>query len=316
MSRPKNEEGCSPRGRLKDWAHGEHPLQLVTVDQLNDEKDVLFICDGCAKPIRNDGHLFYACVPCKYFLHKFCGELPTTNPQSPSHRILYNKYSPAYKLFLCHGCHYWGNVISFRGDQPRNSLPFEEHIACSALPKMIKHESHPHPLHLNSYKPTSCKACDDKRYFYTWHGCEGCDFHLCAGCIMKASRVKHRWDPHPLRLIFDPGMVEDHEHEFQCEFCSQDLDTNFWFYHCDDCDLSFHLRCYDKSCYLNFSHVKYGATDIIKDHLHPHSLTLVLNKKVRSCGKCHWSSIGRAVLECAPCKTIFCASCSEMRYFY
>ncbi|KAL1834811.1 hypothetical protein ACET3Z_004462 [Daucus carota] len=202
MSRPKEEQRCSTH--LKDWAHGEHPLQLVTVDELHDEKDLLLICNGCAKPIRNDGHVFYACVPCKYFLHKFCG------------------------------------------------------------------------------------------------------------CIMKPSRVEHRWDPHPLRLIFDPGMVEDHEHEFQCEYCSQDLDTNLWFYHCDDCDLSFHLRCYDESCHLRFSHVKYGATDIIKDHLHPHSLTFVLNKKSRRCGKCHDSHDSGPVLECAPCKTIFCAYCSGM----
>ncbi|KAL1834810.1 hypothetical protein ACET3Z_004461 [Daucus carota] len=313
MSRLMNEEGCSTRGCLKDLAHVEHPLQLVTVDELNDEKDVLLICDGCAKPIRDDGHVFYACVPCKYFLHKFCGELPTTNHQSPSHRILYHKHSPPYKLFGCYSCYYLGNGISFREDQPRNSLPYQQHIACSALPKMIKHESHPHPLHFNTYYTLArCKACGG--FLIPRHGCEGCDFHLCAGCIMKPSRVKHRWDPHPLRLIFDPGMVEDHEHEFQCEYCSQDLDTNLWFYHCDDCDLSFHLRCYDKSCYLDLSKVKFGATNIVKNRLHHHSLTLVLNKKFRRCGECDEANIGEPVLECAPCKTIFCKPCSGMKF--
>ncbi|KAL1834809.1 hypothetical protein ACET3Z_004460 [Daucus carota] len=312
MSGPKNEEGCSTRGRLKDWAHVEHPLQLVTVDELNDEKDVLLICDGCAKPIRDDGHVFYACVPCKYFLHKFCGELPTR--AAIDHQII-----PSDKLFLCDCCHYLGNGISFFGDLPRNLWfrvfgPLKQHIACSALPKMIKHDSHPHPLHFNSHYTIYCKACGER--FISRHGCEGCDFHLCAGCIMKPSRVKHRWDPHPLRLIFDPGMVEDHEHEFQCEYCSRDLDTNLWFYHCDDCDLSFHLRCYDKSCYLHLSHVKFGATDITKDHLHHHSLTLVLNKKFRRCGECDQANIGEPVLECAPCKTIFCKPCSGMQYSY
>ncbi|KAL1834812.1 hypothetical protein ACET3Z_004463 [Daucus carota] len=116
MNGPKNEEGCSTR--LKDWAHVTHPLQLVTHDELHDEKDLLLMCDGCARPIRNDGHVFYACVPCQYFLHKFCG------------------------------------------------------------------------------------------------------------CIMKPSRVKHRWDPHPLRLIFDPGMVEDHEHEFQYVMMNHVISTS------------------------------------------------------------------------------------------
>ncbi|KAL1831671.1 hypothetical protein ACET3Z_001322 [Daucus carota] len=46
------------------------------------------------------------------------------------------------------------------------------------------------------------------------------------GCIMKASRVKHGWDPHPLRLIFDPGMVEDHEHEFQYVMINHVISTS------------------------------------------------------------------------------------------
>nr|XP_017255343.1 PREDICTED: uncharacterized protein LOC108225048 [Daucus carota subsp. sativus] len=217
MNGPKNEEGCSTR--LKDWAHVTHPLQLVTHDELHDEKDLLLMCDGCARPIRNDGHVFYACVPCQYFLHKFCGELPTTD-----HQII-----PSYELFRCDWCQYLGNGIYFRRDLPRNSWlwdlgPIKQHIACSALPKMIKHDSHPHPLHFNSHYTTYCKACGG--LLIPRHGCEGCDFHLCAGCIMKPSRVKHRWDPHPLRLIFDPGMVEDHEHEFHYVMINHVISTS------------------------------------------------------------------------------------------
>ncbi|KAK1352817.1 hypothetical protein POM88_052655 [Heracleum sosnowskyi] len=152
----------------------------------------------------------------------------------------------------------------------------------------MDHFSHKHPLILNE------------------------DYIASAGCIMKATTVKHRWDPHPLHLIYDPEMVmNDHEHGFHCEFCPDELDTKFWFYHCDDCDLQFHLRCYDKSCYLNYSHIKFGATNIIMDKHHNHNLTFVLNKKFRHCGNCHLKNLGKPVLECAPCKTIFCEFCWE-----
>ncbi|XP_017258682.1 uncharacterized protein LOC108227831 [Daucus carota subsp. sativus] len=314
MSRAKNEEGCSTRRRLKDWAHGEHQLHLVTVDELNHEKagdDVLFICDACVKPIRNDGDLFYACVPCKYFLHKSCGELflPTTNYQKSSDTMLYYKYSQPHKLFLCYGCTNYGNGLSFRRIHPRQRNCLNHHIRCSALPERIKHESHHHVLDFQSSdRFHTCKACGESAY--TFRSCEDCDFRICLGCVMKASRVKHRWDPHPLRLIYDPGMVEDHEHEYECEFCSEELDTNFWFYHCNRCDLSFHLRCYEKSCFLDYSTIKFGATDIVEDQLHHHGLTFVFNKKVRRCGICKDRCVGQPVLECAPCRIIFCQSCS------
>ena len=130
---------------------------------------------------------------------------------------------------------------------------------------------------------------------------------------MKPRIAKHPWDLHPLRLIYEPGMVNDHEHDFNCEFCSNDIDTNLWFYHCSNCDLSLHLRgCFDRSSYRQYSKIKFGATNII-DKLHPHSLTFVLNKKFRNCEKCHKNQLGEPVLECAsPCKSIFCHSCIEV----
>lgn len=108
-------------------------------------------------------------------------------------------------------------------------------------------------------------------------------------------------------LLFILELVMNHEHGFHCEFCSKEIDTNFWFYHCDDCDLSFHLRCCDNLCYLNYSHIKFGGT--IMDKLHHHSLTYVLNEKFRHCGECNSGIIGEPVLEFAPCKTIFCWFC-------
>ncbi|KAK1352814.1 hypothetical protein POM88_052652 [Heracleum sosnowskyi] len=305
--------------RIKDWAHGKHDLQLITIDELHDQKDgddKLLICDACAKPIRNDGDLFYACVLCQYFLHKFCGELPRTMDHVLQDSTLSAcKYSEPYKLFSCHGCDRKGNGISFNGTQnahysmlSRDSvIDVRLHIGCLTLPKKIKHESHYHPLYFKIKDVQACKACG--MYALLLHSCEGCDFRVCAQCILKTKTVKHRWDPHPLHLIYDPEMVTNHEHGFHCEFCSNELNPNLWFYHCNDCDLSFHLKCYEKLCYLNFSHIKFGATNIFINKLHPHSLTFVLNKKFRHCGKCRRGILGEPVLECAPCKTMFCQRC-------
>lgn len=76
--RAKNSE------RIFHWIDGihlsseGHHLQLMSSnDQLKNQQtddNTLLLCDGCAQPIRTDQ--FYGCVVCKYFLHKFCGELP------------------------------------------------------------------------------------------------------------------------------------------------------------------------------------------------------------------------------------------------
>ena len=94
-------------------------------------------------------------------------------------------------------------------------------------------------------------------------------------------------------------------------FCSHEIDTNFWFYHCNGCDLSFHIGCYEFSCHLYYSRIKFGATYIIINQFHPHGLTYVLDKKAHRCGKCDRGTISEPVLECALRKTIFCQSCCD-----
>lgn len=45
-----------------------------------------------------------------------------------------------------------------------------------------------------------------------------CDFYICVKCITKPKVVENIWDPHPLHLIYEPGMVSEHEHDFNCEY--------------------------------------------------------------------------------------------------
>lgn len=216
-----------------------------------------------------------------------------------------------YKLFSCFGCGDFGNGIYLYW----NGKKF--HIGCLTLPKMIKHEAHPHKLkHMimnvapifASFLASICNGCERK--VNNRHGCMKCRYYICNSCIMKASVVQHPWDSHSLHLIYEPGMVVDHEHDFNCEHCSEDIDSNFWFYHCHTCDLSFHLRCFEISRCSSYSNVKFGATGVINSELHHHSLQFVLNKRSRRCEKCQRKLFVEPVLKCdGTCESIFCASC-------
>nr|XP_017257375.1 PREDICTED: uncharacterized protein LOC108226892 [Daucus carota subsp. sativus] len=320
-----NNKILSSANSIKHWAHYGHDLQLMTVNDFPYEKDndkTTLQCDGCVKLIRaDDHHQFYGCVPCKYFLHTFCAELPEeiVHYPSPSNMIFAHRDSEKFKFFECNGCGVFGNGIFFSEHRyyTADRTSYRVHIGCATLPKTIKHEAHTHKLNRvlrrSLFPSFQCQACGRTFDIGSFHVCEECEISLCGGCIMKPRTVNHPWDPHPMRLIYEPGMVSVHEHDFNCEYCSEDIDPNFWFYHCSECDLSFHLQtCFERSRHNEYSNIKFGATDIIIDKLHPHGLTFVLNKKVRSCGNCHQKLLGKPVLECpaAPCKAVFCTDCS------
>ncbi|XP_074323124.1 uncharacterized protein LOC141660063 [Apium graveolens] len=302
---------------IKHWSH-KHDLKLITTSELFDKKnddDILLLCDGCVKPIQTFDSLFYACVPCKYVLHKFCAEFPQEIEHHlwPGKKLFSNKFIEPFQLFMCEGCGFYCNGIFFIDNlevTASDSVKFScIHIGCVSLPKVIKHEAHCHQLdQVLDNTINDCNASIHAIGVQIKYRCKKCKFDICGKCITKARTCKNRWDPHPLDWIYDTGMVNDHEHDYDCEFCPKEIDTNKWFYHCSKCDLSFHTYCVENLSHLYYKDVKFGATDIkIKDQVHPHALTFVLNKKVRRCRNCDGESFGIPVLQCTPCKsTIFC----------
>ncbi|XP_017256163.2 uncharacterized protein LOC108225734 [Daucus carota subsp. sativus] len=266
LSHSNNSTILGTRILIRDWADDEHNLQLITINELHDEKDditeLLLLCDGCGKPIQTtDGKLFYCCVLCKYFLHKACAELP----KEIEHHLW-----PGKKFNALRCSEQDHSICELCGDICNNGIIFVNrvidiklHLACAMLPKLIKHEVHRHQLTQQiCTRYNWCKACG-QLFMYILHGCENCDFYICGECSMKARTIEHRWDPHPLHLIYDPSMVINHEHDFNCEFCSEDIDTNYWFYHCGDCDLSFHTTCANTSTLTHRQRIP----------LHPHHVT-------------------------------------------
>ncbi|KAL8132484.1 hypothetical protein AgCh_008105 [Apium graveolens] len=323
-------------GLINHWARQHHQLALknksdrITLDEdlINQESERLIICDSCTKPISSssdDANVFYNCNECNYSLHRYCAEFPK-EVQHPVLGKLKGVEGSVFRndIFQCYSCRVYSN--GFKMFRSEGNLHVD--VWCASLPEEIKHRAHHHPLKQCRNKPSydgrktiyhSCQGCSPTwmmNNYYDWpilFGCETCEFYLHVHCALKPLTVTHRWDPHPLHLVISlEDDVEDHPHEFQCEKCSQEIDTKEWFYHCNICDLSLHLDCINTYSY--YSNVKFGAANI-KMKAHEHDLTLVLNdykkqkemeKKQQSffCSRCYRSLRGEPILECKPCNFI------------
>lgn len=324
---------------IHHWCHGQHPLFLrnkcstkTGKDSNEDSEDVtIIVCDGCTYPINSSKTSYYECHPCKYFLHRYCAELPKQmlpykfdifhylDDNVPADcQIIFTRISSSY-LFKCDGCNNLKSGIHIASDDGHYKLD----IGCAMLPTKIKHEAHDHPLTQaclgDHYASTSCEAC--RLSFYGQKElifkCSDCFFYLHARCALKPHKLQHRWDPHPLTLITPEDIIEDHPHDFNCEHCSDDINTTYhWFYHCSLCDLSYHITCIDK--FYRYSNIKFSASveqDELHQKLHEHGLTLVLNKRKRYCGSCFSRIFYVPVLECTTCNLIICLSCVDDNQF-
>nr|XP_017238600.1 PREDICTED: uncharacterized protein LOC108211498 isoform X1 [Daucus carota subsp. sativus] len=304
-----------PSPYINHWAHG-HQLALGNKNAktlpLNLKPKIaeteLLICDGCMNPI-SLVDVFYECSLCNFFLHRSCSQFPKRikhHLAGDLEAVLARESGELY-TFQCSGCGIYGNGICMLNDE------YTFDIKCASLPRIIKHKGHRHPLQqLKTPDDFLCKGCwrepvtEEVRTIV--YGCEKCEFYTHIGCVLSAQVVKHRWDPHPLYLILSLKNVPDHPHEFPCEFCSKEINTNSWFYHCNVCDLSFHISCIDPDDWL--SNIKFGATNIYSDkHPHPHGLTYILNKKTRNCNLCGEDARDTPALQCSPCKYIVHRNC-------
>nr|XP_017221329.1 PREDICTED: uncharacterized protein LOC108198058 [Daucus carota subsp. sativus] len=303
---------AEPLPYINHWTH-KHPLTLRNKNATTSTSNLkhklaeteLLICDGCTKPISLVDDISYECNLCKFFLHKSCALFP----EEIEHHLagkLWGVQVDNEQIIYCQGCSHLGNGIFMRNE----TACFD--IGCASLPRIIKHESHRHPLKQLPYPDDYiCKACRSELLTdreIMMYGCERCEFYIHIWCALRPRRVNHRWDPHTLDLILSLNNVPDHPHEFECELCSEQIDPNTWFYHCNVCDLSFDTFCIDPDSWL--SNIKLGATNIHTDsHPHSHGLTLAVNKKKRKCDKCGIDAPGWIVLECSECEFMVHVRC-------
>ncbi|KAA8518178.1 hypothetical protein F0562_015652 [Nyssa sinensis] len=243
MSMGKNQRATE----LNHFSH-DHPLILFDV-QSSDESCSTSklsspnetkndnICDGCTQPILGP---FYRCIECNFFLHEWCVELPTElqHPFHPQHPLILLAKSPmSFGLFLCNGCGFFSNRFTFTCA----CCHFHLDVTCGSLPTTIRHEAHlHHRLVLKEKLDGRCNACQMQSSGFAF-GCGTCDFKLDLRCARLPSTIRHRYDEHLLILNYSP--LKNYPDVYYCEVCEEELNPKCWFYHCDDCDQSFHYEC-------------------------------------------------------------------------
>ncbi|CAL5430895.1 unnamed protein product [Camellia sinensis] len=268
------------------------------------------VCDVCVQPISAP---FYGCSLCDFLLHKLCAELPTVlkHPCHSHQLILFKKNLEGFDIFKCIGCRNICNGYTFTCVECKD---YYLDIKCAALPKFIMHEVHEHPLKLRKdCQIEGCVACDRSVELFSF-GCSTCNFNLHYTCALLPRTITHRYDEHPFILTYNTIVIEDDPDEYICEFCEEDINPNFWFYHCVKCDHSACARCIYKEEEI-YPNINWGSTYNFDGHCHPLTLVVVTNKNT-ICDYCDggyrhfYNGIG---FKCVLCNFMFHPFCAFPR---
>ncbi|XP_073278502.1 uncharacterized protein [Primulina huaijiensis] len=257
-----------------------------------DQNDIQLVCNACTQPIIPSTASCYSCSEqqCSFLLHQPCANLlPTIKDYFWNRpRELFSKSSGICSVFECSMCGKKSNGFGYKDEYSLINIDVE----CVASPHAIKHESHSqHLLALSiPWYPRKTFLCCDVYYSLAAYSCRLCDHHIHAQCAFLPKTVMHKFDKHPLTLIYDPAVQipqeENKENDYLCEFCEQDIDAKFWFYYCDKCDQSFHINCIPSTGKL--SKIKFGYNIDLPRHVHDHPVTLtrMLTMGSQRCGFC------------------------------
>ncbi|XP_017240536.1 uncharacterized protein LOC108213271 [Daucus carota subsp. sativus] len=299
------------------WSHEEHPLVLFqfttseTEDNENNYDRRELICDGCIQPITVFHPSYYACTQCGFFLHSFCAtKLPAVLvaglcPPHPQHSLQLHQKFNFYTFATCEICCYRTNGFYYLCKTCDTRID----IRCAFLPTKIKHKSHRH--HSLVQRLSSNFECSVSGCYITsgvQYGCETCsDFHIVINSAFYPGSMKHRYDDHPVTLRRPPFFYEG---VFYCEICEDRVNNQWWLYHCDECDHSFH-----NGCLLSGGSVKLGGTVEVDFNDQSHTLALVLKRRTRKtqpqyyCRYCGNGYIWNYFLECDGCGYLICCPC-------
>ncbi|XAR67954.1 hypothetical protein NMG60_11002910, partial [Bertholletia excelsa] len=274
------------RGEL-DIINNSHQHPLIFFDnQVEDEQ-----CHGCQQTISVP---FYYCAQCNFSLHQWCAELPKElwHPIHPEHPLLLITERPLDDVFYaCAFCslHTDGYVFGC------TKCKFYLDIKCTSLPRIIKHEAHKHPLALRKTY-SKCNACRSHRGF--GYECDTCKYNLDVGCVLLPRTIKHRYDEHPFVLIYGVSSLDQVDDEYYCEICEGKVDSDYWFYHCHECNQSLHMGCIRPTWWhFDRGHLK------VAEHSHylKFGCRLPDNSPCSICGKHEEDSLS-LIWECLVCR--------------
>ncbi|KAL1207025.1 Protein VACUOLELESS GAMETOPHYTES [Cardamine amara subsp. amara] len=220
-------------GVIKHFSHEDHTLKLK---EENDEaNDLCMLCKACIYPILSSP--FYSCMECNDFIiHQKCAYLPKRKKDS-----LYKMWITLNKTYedeerICGACHIISNGFKYISDNGLITMD----VRCGSIPEPFIHESHPlHSLYINySTEDKICIACGDKKTMVLI--CEECEFVLDIKCSTLPKLVKHQNDKeHFLSLCYGEKTKE----QYWCEICEEKLNPEKWFYSCNHCGTTFHIKC-------------------------------------------------------------------------
>ncbi|XP_073119923.1 uncharacterized protein [Henckelia pumila] len=283
------------------------PHSLTSNDEtvVHDES----VCNACIRHIAAPP--YYSCTQsanCDFLLHKFCADLPLVSDDlfGRSRDLVFPRRDEFFSLFFCELCLRLGNGFGYSYSSSYGGSDIF-HVECGLAPWVIEHDSHKqHPLIRSGYKKwlEDIRSCCDKinPSWWDFYSCTQCRFTIHIRCALLPKTVKHKFDQHPLTLITDSDMGDDHF----CEFCEKDINPSYWFYRCMECDNSFHVECIPSTG--KYSRIKFGGTVVFPAACHgvdhPLSLVRMLDVGSQTCGVCHNTIQGfkdGMALHCSQC---------------
>ncbi|EOA18194.1 hypothetical protein CARUB_v10006673mg [Capsella rubella] len=221
-------------GVITHFSHTDHTLKLKEKSEANDK---YMWCKACFYPIFLNP--FYICTKCDDFiLHKKCAFLPQKKIDSFYKMSITLITRPDWndRIYVCSACQYIFQGFHYKSDDGNIILD----VRCGSISDSFAHESHPlHSLYINySTEEKICNACGDKTTMVL--SCEDCGYYLDIKCSILPKMVKHKNDiDHFLFLCYGEKTRE----QYWCEICEEELDSEQWFYLCEHCGLTFHIKC-------------------------------------------------------------------------
>ncbi|KAJ4896587.1 Cysteine/Histidine-rich C1 domain family protein [Raphanus sativus] len=220
---------------IQHFSHDHHHLKI----RRNGENK---FCEACTLPMTVSDR-FYSCIKCEFVLHETCASLPRRK-HHPVHKHPLNlerKYYYRDGFFPCDGC--TRHCCGFIYRCSEKDCEFQLDVRCASLPDPSIHGCHPrdHPLFFNftSGKCMGFECLGGGRGEYL--ECIQCESFLCLHCATLPCVAHYKHDKHPLTLCY--GEEETSDVKYWCEICEGILDATKWFYTCDSCCVTVHIRC-------------------------------------------------------------------------
>ncbi|GLU00069.1 hypothetical protein SLE2022_174630 [Rubroshorea leprosula] len=285
---------------------------------------------GCGQPISTQ---FYACVDCKFFLHKSCSELPLniTHPFHDNHPLTLLAKAPASA-----SCNFCGKFLVTQLVYHCSSCKFDLDIKCALLPEFLNgdfpkfdhhiHVEHPlffiknlsHEVELGCFR--HCSVCLEQlssdSSFYT---CPACELFLHKSCSETELplNINHPFhEKHTLTLTLFKG-----DTVVFCQFCRSEpfFGSSYsagLFYHCSSCHFDLDIKCAFLPQFLigNFPKRDHHYSNVDEHPLFFIQKDLISSNKVElpnssDCFVCSESLSGSSFYYCPECQFFLHKSC-------